>query len=344
MGAYYQERLIPNREKSAHCSSIIELPNGNLMVSFYAGSAEANLDTKIYTCIYDKIKQKWEIPQVRLDIPNQSQGNAVLFINRKNRIYLFNNSIHREWRKFPRLWNWALTDNKFMYSDDLGETWSENSPLFPNKIGWNFKNKAIYLEDGTVLFSMYDDFYFKSYILISKDDGKNWEISEPIEISPHPSTIKDYFFQLVDKLIPIYGNIQPSLIEKNNGDILAYLRPKNLNKILLSISKDGGKTWSDTEKTSLKNPQSGIDAVKLANGNFVLVYNKSENSRSVLNLILSEDEGKTWGFEKILEQEKGEEFSYPAIIQDKEGFIHITYTYKRECIKHIKISEEWITS
>lgn len=344
MNAIFESHLIPNLEQSAHCSTIIELPNNMLMVSFYAGTAEAALDSKVYLSIYDSKKEGWQKPLVVLDTPNHSNGNAVLFRNRRDRIYLFNNTIHREWRKFPRLWNWALTDNKVMFSDDFGKSWSENKPLFPNIIGWNFRNKPIYLTDGSVLFSMYDDLYFRSYILISRDHGENWEISNPIETDPQVYGIKQNFYKLIDKLIPLFGNIQPSLIEKENGSVMAFLRPKNFKRVLISRSTDGGLTWSKTKKTRIKNPQSGIDAVKLKNGKILLVFNNSEENRSVLNVALSDDEARTWKHVKRLEQENKQEFSYPAVIQDSQDFIHITYTYKRECIKHIKLNEEWITS
>mmetsp|Transcript_40509 Transcript_40509/g.67877 ORF Transcript_40509/g.67877 Transcript_40509/m.67877 type:complete len:172 (-) Transcript_40509:449-964(-) len=37
------------------------------------------------------------------------------------------------------------------------------------------------------------------------------------------------------------------------------------------------------------------------------------------------------------------EYSYPSIVQSKDGAIHISYTYRRETIKYVRIaSEDWI--
>ena len=40
--------------------------------------------------------------------------------------------------------------------------------------------------------------------------------------------------------------------------------------------------------------------------------------------------------------ERGPEFSYPTLQQDAEERIHVSYTYLRETIKYVVISEEWI--
>ncbi|MHA1148140.1 MAG: sialidase family protein [Promethearchaeota archaeon] len=340
MKSIFGAELIPNIEKFAHCSSIIELPNGNLMVSSYAGSGEHNPDTKIYTIEYDKNLRTWKKPEIRVNTPNKSDGNAVLFIDKNNRIWLFNNTIHKEWKTARFHWDWAVTDNKYMFSDDLGKTWSENKAMFPDKIGWNYKNKAIYIDNGAILIPMYDEPKWQSRIAISYDNGKSWTYSEPIITLQE--AIEDF---KVPKRSKVIGNLQPTLFQKSNGDILAYLRPKKLKRVLYSISKDRGKTWTYTRPTNLRNPNSGIDVVKLDSGNIFFVFNDLVFLRYKLNVALSEDEGKTWKYKKTIEKDAPwREFSYPAVIQDSRGFIHITYTFKRKYIKHLILNEEWIKS
>jgi alpha-L-rhamnosidase len=55
----------------------------------------------------------------------------------------------------------------------------------------------------------------------------------------------------------------------------------------------------------------------------------------MLNVALSSD-GNSWKSALTLEKESGE-FSYPAVIQTSDGNVHITYTSKRESVKHVVI-------
>jgi hypothetical protein len=81
--------------------------------------------------------------------------------------------------------------------------------------------------------------------------------------------------------------------------------------------------------------RSGIDAVTLRDGRHLIVYNHTERGRSPLNVSLSRD-GTTWEAALVLEHEPGE-FSYPAVIQTSDGRVHITYTWKRQRVKHLTI-------
>jgi predicted neuraminidase len=85
--------------------------------------------------------------------------------------------------------------------------------------------------------------------------------------------------------------------------------------------------------TVLPNPNSGIDAVTLADHRQLVVYNHTTNGRTPLNVAVSRD-GKTWEAALVLEREPGE-YSYPAVVQGRDGMVHVTYTWKRQRIKHV---------
>ncbi len=47
-------------------------------------------------------------------------------------------------------------------------------------------------------------------------------------------------------------------------------------------------------------------------------------------------DGRTWQAALVLENDNGE-YSYPAIIQTADGLVHITYTWKRQRVKHVVV-------
>ena len=67
-----------------------------------------------------------------------------------------------------------------------------------------------------------------------------------------------------------------------------------------------------------------------------MVYNPSPTSRAKLALAVSND-GKAWRQVTMLEDESQGECSYPAMIQSRDGQVHITCTWRREKIKHVTI-------
>jgi predicted neuraminidase len=107
-------------------------------------------------------------------------------------------------------------------------------------------------------------------------------------------------------------------------------------------SRDGGRTWDALEALHLPNPNSGTDAVTLADGRQLLVYNHSaapperptKGPRYPLDVAISSD-GITWQRVLTLETEPCKSgYAYPAVIQAPDGLVHITYTWDRRRIKH----------
>jgi predicted neuraminidase len=105
-------------------------------------------------------------------------------------------------------------------------------------------------------------------------------------------------------------------------------------------------TWSTLAKTVLPNNNSGLDGVTLRDGRQLLVYNHSTRTqegmghkgRGILNVALSRD-GIAWEAALILDylDERGKQFSYPSVIQTRDGLVHIVYTWHRKRIKHVVI-------
>jgi predicted neuraminidase len=205
-------------------------------------------------------------------------------------------------------------------SADGGRTWSDARRL-PEGILGPIKNKPIQLVDGTILspssvegLSPSPD--WQAHVERSTDGGQTW--------TKHQVP--------VDAKSP--GAIQPSLLRHADGSLQALGRSRG-GRIFTTTSTDAGETWSKLGVMNLPNPNSGTDAVTLADGSHLLIYNHTSKGRSPLNLAASRD-GKTWEAALVLESDPGE-YSYPAIIQTSDGLVHATYTWKRQKIRHVVI-------
>jgi predicted neuraminidase len=109
-----------------------------------------------------------------------------------------------------------------------------------------------------------------------------------------------------------------------------------VGRVCLAESTDDGRTWSTARATALPHPNAGLDAVKLADGRVLLVYNHTTKGRTPLSVALSTDDGDNWTTRLALEDGPGE-YSYPAVIQARDGRVHVTYTWRRERIKHVAL-------
>ena len=109
--------------------------------------------------------------------------------------------------------------------------------------------------------------------------------------------------------------------------------------------KDDGVSWGPVGACDLPNPGSGLDAVRLANGHWLLVYNDTARGRTSLAVSVSDDEGATWKWTRHLEKQESGSFHYPAVIQAKDGSVHAVYSYfvkGGKSMKHVRFNEAWV--
>lgn len=295
---------------SCHASTQAETPTG-LVGAWFGGKHEKSPDVGIWFSQY--VNGKWETP---VEIANGIQGdgrryplwNPVLFQVPGKELILF----YKE-GPAPDEW-WGMLKRSF----DGGKTWSTAERL-PKDIYGPIKNKAVLLADGTLLCpSSSEDDDWKLHMEFTRDLGKTWSRTGPLNDGVTTSAI------------------QPSILFLPDGRLQLVCRSEN-GFVLQAFSGDQGRTWTALEPSTLVNPNSGIDAVTLQDGRHVIVYNPTKRGRSPISVAISLD-GKSWKDIATLENEPGEEFSYPAVIQTSDGKVHITYTWKRKKIKHVILS------
>ena len=245
----------------------------------------------------------------------------------------------KEWEKFGNeLLAKAKGGNMMrrgtLIKKDGSKTNQEMGYPYFRRLGWQTKNKAVFLENGRMIIPFYSDGLDISIMLISDDNGKHWQFSEPLVSA---------------------AGIQPTIAFKKNGTLVTYMcdngpPPKRHH---ISESKDNGMTWSPVRDSVLPNEGSGSDIVTLQNGNWVIAYNDTEDGRYTLALSLSTDEGKTWKYIRHLERDMREDVNkrttaaYPSIVQGDDDAIHVVYSYHNKdrggkTIKHVRLNEEWI--
>jgi len=298
-----------------HASTLEATPDG-LVIAWFGGTKEKNKDVEVWLSRQEN--GQWTAPVSVADGVQHADKrypcwNPVLFQQPEGELMLF-----YKVGPNPREW-WG----ELKTSDDGGETWSHSCRL-PEDILGPVKNKPVLLKDGRLLCpSSTEHDGWRVHFEITDDFGESWTRIGPINDGKE------------------YNVIQPSVLTYPNGRLQILCRSKD-NHIISSWSEDGGESWSDLEPIALPNPNSGTDAVTLADGRQLLVYNHSEKRkgqwggpRTPLNVAVSKN-GKDWETVLTLENEPGE-YSYPAVIQDADGKVHITYTYQRKRIKYVQV-------
>lgn len=301
----YQNESFP----SCHASTLVDTGDG-ILAAWFGGTSEKNPDVCIYTSLYKD--GTWIKPVVVADgvenkLIRNPTWNPVLFKRDNGDIILY-------YKVGPSPSTWF---GEYKISTDNGHTWSKKHRI-PHNLFGPIKNKPVKAPDGGILYptSIEDGLGWRIYMEHSDQDLNNWK---KIEIDNGG-----------------FNAIQPSVLFHKDGSLQLLCRSKD-GKLVESWSKDGGKTWSKVEATSLPNNNSGTDAVTLKSGLHLLIYNPISGidwtvGRNKLSIAASYD-GKNWKeIIKLEDHDKGE-YSYPAIIQGNDGKIYISYTYNRELIR-----------
>lgn len=378
------ELIFPPHHQHNHGSCIVELPNGDLLVNWYRGSGErsaddvANLGARLR-----KGAKTWSEPFIMVDTPGFPDTNGCMIIDSNRQLwFIWSTILNNRWesaltkykissdyeREGPPRWHtekvlhlkpgpefleavkrdldrqWepymraASPEDKEKLRNYLAEKHKMAEDKLSVRLGWMVRAHPFLVDKTRLIVPLYSDGFDFSMMAITDDGGATWQTSIPL-VGP--------------------GNVQPSIARRKDGTLVAFFRDNGPppQRVMVSESSDRGMTWSLARDTDLPDPGAGLEVIVLKSGRWLLVNNDTERGRHRLAVTVSEDEGRTWSFKRYIERDEpgpdAGSYSYPSIIQTRDGMIHVTYSYRPnaaaakregqgESIKHVRFNEAWL--
>lgn len=371
------ELLFPAEPWHNHASCLVESGRGDLLVCWFHGSGERKADdVRVEGARWEHRHQKWSERFVLADTQGYPDCNPCLLVDRFDHLWLFHTTIlAHTWEsallKFHRCDRWerpgvpTWSREGIVHITPGKEFTTAVSNALPRFLAaaatnhWDGKTRRevddylaamqqhitneLYLRLGwmprahpsrignRLLLPLYHDGFSFSLIAISDDDGETWRCSQPLIGG---------------------GNIQPSLTQRRDGTLVAWMRDNGPppHRVMKSESTDRGETWSEVVDIALPNPGSGVEAVVLKNGHWLFIGNDTEEGRHSLVVWVSTDEGRTWPVSRHLQQVAAGQgsFSYPSLIQSRDGSLHATYSEAigkgQSSIRHDHFNEAWVSA
>lgn len=338
--------LPPGPYPTAHAPALLELPNGDLLCAWFAGTYEGSADIRIICSKLVKGEDKWSEPVEVSGDPTRSEQNPSLFLAPNGEVWaMYTAQLDRVAGKDNMQFTSVVRRQR---STDGGLTWSDYETVFPEE-GTFCRQPIQILSNGRWIFGNWictdsasglagDPSAFR----ISDDGGETWRRVDMPKSN---------------------GRVHPNVVELEPGHLAAFMRSRSADFIYRSESLDNGDTWSEPVPTPLPNNNSSISAVKLQSGRVAIAYNPTctpdpkpdeaawPGLRCPVAVALSEDGGLTFPMIRYMELGEGfvgEEnstnnrtYEYPYLMQGKDGMLHLAYAYQtRRGMKWLSFPEE----
>lgn len=349
---------------TCHAGMLYEYRPGEFLAAWFGGEFESSSDSVILTSKYIKEKGTWSQPKVTVNVYKHAAGNPRIFRGPDNALWLIVPINYGKWC--------AGGSELFLKrSFDDGESWTDLERFCPEYkvLG---KNKPIRLTNGTWIIPLEYEPAGDVCFLYSDDNGSNWNMSnvdsgdayldQPTVVENPDSSLLAYMrswdgliFQTRSKDFgKTWTKAEPTALRNNNSGIdMTILKSGKLilahNPTALG-SRGDVVLYGDPKKVPVRYLipafQDYISDLVFDEDHQMMDFSEKEGRygypswgpRTPLVLSVSDDNGNHWHQGIVLEDKPGE-YSYPCVIQDSAGLIHVFYTWNRVKMKHVQLCE-----
>lgn len=327
---------VPQQEPSAHASSLAMAPDGSTLLAWFSGEREGASDVSIRMARFPAPGQggappveSWiSLTRERLQALTsrviRKIGNPVLWFDGGGHLHMHVVSVSYG--------GWSGSAINQLVSDDEGRTWREARRLILSpflNLSTLARTPPQVLQDGSIGVPAYHEFIRKWGLWVRvQADGT------VLQVTPMRRDDGDW--------------LQPAVVATSSTEAMALLRASGDAPRLIgrSRTRDGGRAWprpAEGSTIDLPNPDSSVAMIRLSDGSLLMACNPLAHGRERLQLFRSLDGGTQWNASGLIELgAAGDEFSYPALMQDRAGRIHLSYTWKRQAIRLCSFAPEWL--
>ena len=312
---------------------------------------------------------KWSEPEAMSNNPGRSDQNPVLFKAPNGDLWLLYTS--------QKGGNQDTAIIQYRVSHDDGNTWTEQKELFPGETGLFIRHPLVVGNNGEWILPLYhcvikndgkpwDGSYDYSAVRVTNDAGNSWSeyeipdsngcvqmsivklLNQKGFVGLFRSRWADHIYRSFSKDGKIWTPPVPIALPNNNSSVQAALLSDG--NIVLAFNNSSKKDAKVRRLSLFSDETEAKDAPDESQGK-VAFWGAP---RAPMTVALSEDDGKTWPYVRNVAEgsgyaltnnskdKKNREFSYPSIKQNNNGDIDLTFTYFRQNIAFVELTEDWI--
>lgn len=365
-----------------HAASLVELKDGRIRAFWFSGSREGASDVTINSATFDPARDEWGPEQVIASRSSTQRalhryvsklGNPVVGRAADGTLRLFYVTVS--------LGGWAGSSITMMSSRDDGETWGEPRRLITSpftNMSTLVKGTPFLYADGSMGVPVYHELFSKFAEILHLDASGNvidlqrlakagQGTLQPVVLvkskndalvltryagkdNPHLSrsiSTEDggQHWNAVEKSTLPNPDAALSAVALPDGRLLAVLnhQEQGRDSLSLMVSADGGHNWRELHRLEEMRVlrDKNLDEKQCLHIVHGLLLNSDARLATVPDTTLDEyvDSAKA-----RVRADGGcsFEFSYPYMIEARNGDIHLAYTWNRVFIKHVTFDQRWL--
>ena len=358
--------------QAVHAATLVELENGDVRAVWFSGSREGAGDVSVQTAVMDVRTQRWGNETPLFD-RRQMQRSLMRYVKKLGNPVIGRapDGSLMLWMVNVSLGGWAGSAISFAQSHDEGSTWSAPQRLVTSpflNISTLVKSTPVALADGGMALPVYHEFFTK-FAEVLRLDARG-QLVDKVRVPGSHTSLQPVVIvsSAVNAQVYMRSSAAKALAQSSTSDggttwsashagtlpnpdaavagVVAFglntparqwlaLNPTTNNREQLALvsaplggSFDGALPWI-VESTGSPN-------VRLAIVDYERLLGKELKQRGA-------SEAQTQAYvasarrQLCGDSQCAQEFSYPFLLQTRDGALHLVYTWHRTRIKHIRL-------